>query len=102
MSAFSIGNFDITDMNTYLQYASKARDTIEKHNGIPRIIDHEFQIIEGSPCQLLVIFEFPSIEKARAWYESQEYQQIIPLRKKSTSNGWIIFTDKIIVPFSTI
>ena len=99
MSAFSIGNFDITDMETYMQYAAKARETIEKYSGIPRIIDHEFSVVEGEPCQLLVVFEFPSMEEAKAWYNSKEYQEVIPLRKRSTSNGWIMFTDKIIMPF---
>ncbi|MEU3505927.1 DUF1330 domain-containing protein, partial [Streptomyces hundungensis] len=28
----------------------------------------------------LVIIEFPTMDKARAWYDSQAYQALIPLR----------------------
>jgi uncharacterized protein (DUF1330 family) len=38
------------------------------------------EAIEGEWPGTLVGIEFPDLEKARAWYESPAYQEILPLR----------------------
>jgi uncharacterized protein (DUF1330 family) len=48
-------------------------------------------VLEGEwPNPRTVIIEFPSREKAEAWYRSAEYQKIISLRLDSTTGNLII------------
>ena len=37
------------------------------------------------------MLEFPSIEKARAWYESPEYQEVLPIRLSANKDKMVIF-----------
>jgi uncharacterized protein (DUF1330 family) len=43
------------------------------HGGVPEFVEGEW---DGT----LIVIEFPSYEHARGWYDSPEYQKILPLR----------------------
>ena len=46
---------------------------------------------EGEPgVGRLVILEFPSVEAARTFYDSPEYQAILPIRFESASSTLVI------------
>jgi uncharacterized protein (DUF1330 family) len=48
-------------------------------------------VLEGEwPYERSVILEFPSREKAEAWYHSPAYQKILPLRLKCMTSNFII------------
>jgi uncharacterized protein (DUF1330 family) len=47
------------------------------HGGVPEHVEGEWQ---GS----LIVIEFPSYEHARGWYDSPEYQKILPLRTENS------------------
>jgi uncharacterized protein (DUF1330 family) len=50
--------------------------------------------VEGEkPRQWNVIVEFPSLEKAKTWYNSDEYQAAIPMRTDSAPGANIIFVE---------
>ena len=51
-------------------------------------IDHR----EGArrPARI-VMLEFPSMEKARAWYDSPEYQEVLPIRLDANRDKMVIF-----------
>ena len=61
-------------------------------------IDETPEIVEG-PCDhpRTVLIEFPSKEDFRAWYDTPEYQEIIPLRKNAVS-GWLLVADGFVPP----
>ncbi len=39
---------------------------------------------------LVAVIEFPSAELARAWYQSPEYQKLLPLREQAMSCCFIL------------
>jgi uncharacterized protein (DUF1330 family) len=39
----------------------------------------------------VVMLEFPSMQKARAWYDSPEYQEVLPMRLSANEDKMIIF-----------
>ena len=39
----------------------------------------------------IVMLEFPSMEKARAWYDSPEYQEVLPIRLDANRDKMVIF-----------
>ena len=46
--------------------------------------------MEGEPEHLSVVLKFPDMEALRGWYDSPEYQEILPLRTDN-SEGIVTF-----------
>jgi uncharacterized protein (DUF1330 family) len=64
-------------MQTYLDQVGA---TFAGHQA-KRIVGHgAFEMLEGAAMESVVITEFPSIEAARAWYESPAYREVRRLR----------------------
>ncbi|MDA2933626.1 DUF1330 domain-containing protein [Acidobacteria bacterium AH-259-D05] len=65
---------------------------VEQYGGHYVVRGGEFDVIEGDwrPVRL-VILQFPSLEQARRWYDSEEYRELKALRLAAThSNGVIV------------
>ena len=85
MSVYVIAQAKIENRGLLDGYAAKVIPTIESHQGRVVAFDEEPEVVE-SPIEhsRAVILEFPSMTAFRAWYDSPEYQEILPLRLKST------------------
>ncbi|GAA2146342.1 DUF1330 domain-containing protein [Actinomadura napierensis] len=61
-------------------YMERIQATMDPFGG--RFITHGKtpEVHEGEFGGAVVILEFPDIDKARAWYDSPAYKEIIPLR----------------------
>src|ERR1700746_2429781 len=91
MSVYVIAQGKIEDRGLLNQYVAKVMPTIACHQGRIVAFDEEPEMIEG-PIEhpRTVIIEFPSMTAFRAWYDSPEYQEILPLRLKSTPGTLIV------------
>ena len=68
----------ITDQAGYEKYVGKAVPSIMKHHGTVLVAQDESEVIEGEwPAPKTVVLEFDSVEAAREWYQSPEYQAVI-------------------------
>jgi uncharacterized protein (DUF1330 family) len=66
------------------EYREKVLGTIESFGGRFLVRSAEPKLLEGDhPVGRAVIIEFDSSEQAMAWYESAEYQTILPLRLRN-------------------
>ena len=73
------------------QYVAKAGSTIKSHQGRTIAFDGDPEVVEGKiEYPRTVIVEFPSMTAFRAWYDSPEYQEILPLRLKSAPGTLIV------------
>jgi len=87
MAAYLIVNFDVDDPDTYRQYQKGAVPSL----GIgetSRLVayDTDTKRIEGDDAgRQTVVLEFDSMEEAQAAYESEAYQEVLPLRFQATS-----------------
>lgn len=73
------------------QYVSKAIPTITGAGGRILGFDETPEMIEGDvEHPRTVILEFPSREAFRTWYDSSDYQAILPLRLDSTPGTLIV------------
>ena len=87
MKGYLIANVEIADPSAYENYRSRTKAIVERHGGRFIVRGGTIEPLEGDPgFARLVIIEFPSVEAAHGFYDSPEYQEIIPLRT-STSNG---------------
>jgi len=91
MSVYVIAQCKIENRALLDQYGAKVVPTIESHQGRVIVFDEEPEVVEG-PIEhpRTVILEFPSMAAFHAWYDSPEYQEILPLRLKSTRGTLIV------------
>jgi uncharacterized protein (DUF1330 family) len=54
-------------------YAGKAGSTLSGHEGKPLAYYGPNETLEGAPIDGAVIIEFPTLDAAKAWYESPAY-----------------------------
>lgn len=72
-------------------YGAKVVPIIKSHQGRIVAFDEEPEVVEGAiEHPRTVILEFPSMTAFHAWYDSPEYQEILPLRLKSTPGTLIV------------
>lgn len=97
MAAYVIAQMQVNDVDMYYDYASKIFQTLEGYSG--RILAaNDAEVREGSiPHLRTIVGEFPSLEQARAWYESEGYQAIIHLRKNATI-GHLFMVEGLVMP----
>lgn len=83
MSAFAIAHLRTVaphpDIATYLE---RIQATMDPFGGRFRVHNAEIEVREGEWPGFVVVIEFPGMEEARAWYDSPEYQEILPLRTR--------------------
>jgi uncharacterized protein (DUF1330 family) len=71
------------DLVTYLETIDA---TLQPYGG--RFVVHggELRGLEGEWDGAIVILEFPDVAQALAWYESPQYQAILPLRLNNSTS----------------
>jgi uncharacterized protein (DUF1330 family) len=65
-------------------YAIVSRAVYDKPATI-RWCDNLNDVRTGAPPKRVAIVEWESLEKAKAFYESEEYKRVIPMRDKSSN-----------------
>jgi uncharacterized protein (DUF1330 family) len=95
MFAYVIANIEVSDPDGYRAYAERVSATIAAHGGRYLARGGSCEVLEGDwQAGRLVIIEFPSINAARAWYRSIEYEAIKPLRV-AHSRGQVLITEGV-------
>jgi uncharacterized protein (DUF1330 family) len=91
MAAYIIVDIDIQDAAVYDEYRKRVPATIEKYGGKFLVRGGKFEKLEGSwqPTRL-VLLEFPSMDQAKRWYESEEYREPKALRLKASKGNLIL------------
>jgi uncharacterized protein (DUF1330 family) len=82
MPAFMIFNVvSVRDGDKFAEYRERVPPTIEAYGGRYLARGGDLEVLEGSwsPARLTVI-EFPSVEDAKRWYDSEEYRPLKELR----------------------
>jgi uncharacterized protein (DUF1330 family) len=92
MAAYLIVDTLLDDPNLYEEYKLKARPLIEKFGGQylargGRITLRETDL--WSPSRLVLV-KFSDVETANRCFDSVEYQQILPISKKSARRTAVI------------
>jgi uncharacterized protein (DUF1330 family) len=98
VSGYVIAIIDVTNAEDYKEYARQVPATIAKYGGRYLVRGGKMETLEGEwPGSRTVILEFPSLERAREWYDSPEYQPLRPLRQ-ANSRGRIAFFEGLAGP----
>ncbi len=84
MAAYLIVQVEITDPDTFEEYKKQVPATLAAYGGEYIVRGGEIDVLEGEwPIPRLVIIRFSSMEQARKWYRSPEYEGPHKLREAS-------------------
>jgi uncharacterized protein (DUF1330 family) len=87
MAAFMILIRDepVRDEAAIAQYQRMNRETANEFSAklTPLVVYGTVEAIEGDKPDGVIVLQFPTIEDAKAWYNSPAYQAALPYRKKA-------------------
>ncbi|ALL70536.1 hypothetical protein K788_0001127 (plasmid) [Paraburkholderia caribensis MBA4] len=91
MTAYMIFTRESTQDQTALDaYRAKVRDTFDGYAHKVLAAYGAQQVLEGKPAEATVILEFPSLAAARAWYDSEAYQQVAQHRLQGSRHRVVL------------
>jgi uncharacterized protein (DUF1330 family) len=91
MAGYLIGNIEVTDPAKFEEYRQKVVPVIEKFGGRYLVRGGDACRLEGNlPLHRLVVSEFPTLEAAKQFCDSAEYQPILKLRLAFTRSDMVL------------
>jgi uncharacterized protein (DUF1330 family) len=89
VSAYVIAEIEVTNPDGYAEYAPLANASVLRHGGRFVVRGGPSEVIEGDWAGRMVVLEFESLDAARAWYDSDDYQACLPLRLQNSKGRMI-------------
>jgi len=93
MTAYVIADITVTNPEGYAPYRPLAGASVAQYGGRFLARGGAVETLEGgwNPARVVII-EFPSMDVARKWYHSPEYQDALRIRL-ANSTGRVILTE---------
>jgi uncharacterized protein (DUF1330 family) len=96
MPAYIIALEVINNRDEFDKYRALVHDVLEKYKGEIIVSNENVEIFEGEwPYTKTVVIRFPSIQQAKRWYESPEYQEIVQYRIRATTTNLILVDGRV-------
>ena len=91
MAAYLIADIEVTDPAGYEGYRNTVTESITAFGGRYLARGGRTEVLEGPwiPSRLVII-EFPSMDKLKAWYASSEYAPALALRLRSAKSKLVM------------
>ncbi len=88
---YLIAELELTNAEAYEEYRRQTPAIIAAYGGRYVVRAGETQLLEGSgPVGRIVVLEFDSPERAMEFYNSPEYQAILPIRLRNATGRAIL------------
>lgn len=82
--AYYVAEFEPTDLAGLQPYSAGVASTFEPFGGRFAVRGGAVASLEGTPVRgRMIVIEFDSLERARAWYDSPGYTALRPIRQRS-------------------
>ena len=93
MNAYCLfDNLEVHDSAALAEYARRVAPIVQAHGGRYVTLGGRVELLEGSWSPTFpVLIEFPSIDAARGWYDSDEYRELKELRMRATRSNGVLF-----------
>lgn len=93
MAAYIIAQLNVTDPDGFGRYRDAVTEMVAQYGGRYLVRGGTTECLEGTwPASRMVIIAFESMEKAKYFYESKDYQKILPYRLNA-SEGVVVLAD---------
>ncbi len=83
MYGYVVVNLNVLNTEKMADYSAVAGPSIKKFGGEVLFKGKAETLFGNSEYNMLVIVKFDSVNKAKEWYNSDEYQAIIPTRNQA-------------------
>ena len=94
MSACVIGHITVKDEQKWAQYRAQVPATLAPWGAELLFRGQRAGILAGNHAHLdTVVIRFPDADTVDAWYNSPEYQALIPLRQQAADLDLVVFSD---------
>jgi len=91
MPAYVIVDLEVTDPVGMEEYRKQVPATVEKYGGRFLVRGGKHETLEGDwRPRRVVVLEFPSVEQAKRWYDSEEYREPKALRFRTSRANLIL------------
>ncbi|MGH7561005.1 MAG: DUF1330 domain-containing protein [Gemmatimonadales bacterium] len=91
MASYVVVNVDVKDREQYREYNRLAPESIERFGGRYLARGGRAEKLEGGwEPKRFVVLEFPSYEKAKAWWSCAEYESAKGIRQRAASTEMIL------------
>jgi uncharacterized protein (DUF1330 family) len=91
MSAYIIVEIEITDPVGYEEYKKQAGATVEKYGGKYIVRGGKTEVLEGDwKPKRIVVLEFPTMERAKEWLNSEEYREPRKMRHRTAKTHMLV------------
>ena len=91
MPAYIIVEVEVHDQERYEKYKSMVPPSLAAYGGRFMVRGGKVETLEGDWApKRFVIVEFPSLEKAKAWWSSTEYAEAKALRQATAKTQMIL------------
>ncbi len=97
MPAYVISEVKFLDADLIERYRPLAAASIDKFGGRYLVRGGPVELIEGErdPERRFVVVEFPTMERAREWYGSQEYAEALKVRNAGALERTLVFVEGV-------
>lgn len=94
MPAYMIADVEVQNPEAYAEYGRRFGATLQPFGGNVLVVGGPCEAVEGEwQPKRLIILEFPSLQHARDWHASPEYQALIPIRHANAITHFVTFAD---------
>jgi uncharacterized protein (DUF1330 family) len=95
MAAYVLAEIEITNPEGYREYTTMVPPTISQYGGRFLTRGGKVEALEGDwPQRRRVLIEFPSVDAAKKWWDSPEYEKPKALRR-ANSRGRLLLLEGI-------
>ena len=91
MNAYIIVEIEVYDPIGYEEYKKLAGSTVEAHGGKYIVRGGKTEVLEGDwQPKRIVVLEFPSMEQAKEWLNSNEYAEPRKMRHRAAKTNMLV------------
>jgi len=91
VAGYVIVDLEILDPSGFEQYRERVIGMVKKYGGKYIAASEAVETLEGDwKPKRIVMIEFESMQRARAWFDSEEYQQIGSIRHRTAKTNMIL------------
>ena len=91
MAAYVIVDIEVTDPAGYEEYRKLAGPAVAAYGGKFLVRGGKTATLEGNwHPRRIVVLEFPSVQRAEAWWASEEYRAARAIRQRSAVTNMVV------------
>lgn len=91
MVAYVIADLEITDPDAFAEYSRRVPEVIARYGGTYLARGGQVASLEGDwRPKRVVVMRFDSVERAKGWWSSPEYEELKQLRQHSAIVSQVI------------